>query len=372
MLGGLIVILGLLAVLMIHEGGHLVAAKAFGMKATKYFLGFGPTLWSFQRGETEYGIKAIPAGGYVRIIGMNPLEDVLPEDEHRTYRRRPFHQKAIVVMAGVATHFVLAFVLIWIANVVIGEPDRDRPLLDISQIVTQTADGSPTAAVQAGLESGDRVLAVDGSPVATWNELTDILRSSPNKFILMEVRRDGQLLTLGATLTSRTDIDTGEEIGFLGVSPSVGKSRDNPVVGIGTAAVQIVDFTRLSVRGLWGFVSNFGNFIGALFGDDEVLDEVRPVSLIGAAQFGAASQRAGLNYTFELLAYISVFIAVLNALPLYPFDGGHLAVALYEKVTGRQPDVRKLLPVAAVVIFFLVVVGVLGIYFDIARPLDLG
>ncbi|MBI2855759.1 MAG: site-2 protease family protein [Chloroflexi bacterium] len=372
MLGGLIVIIGLLTILMVHEGGHLVGAKFFGMKATKYFLGFGPTLWSFQRGETEYGIKAIPAGGYVRIIGMNPLEEVSPEDEHRTYRRSPFHQKAIVVMAGVATHFVLAFVLIWLANVVVGEPDRDRPMLEISRIVSQTSDGSPTAAMQAGLEPGDRIVAIDGSSIANWNELTDILRSSPNQSIAMEVERDGQRLTLRATLTSMTDLDTGEEVGFLGVSPSVGRSRDNPVVGIGTAAVEVGEFTRQSTRGLWEFVTNFGNFIGALFGDDEVLDEVRPVSVIGATQFGAASQRAGLNYTLELLAYISIFIALLNAVPLYPFDGGHFAVALYEKVTGRQPDVRKLLPVAAVVIFFIVVVGLLGIYFDIVRPIDLG
>ena len=372
MLGGSMVVIGFIAILMIHEGGHLVAAKAFGMKVTKYFLGFGLTLWSFQRGETEYGIKAIPAGGYVRIIGMNPLEEVSPEDEGRTYMAKPFWQKSVVVMAGIATHFVLAFVLLWIANVIVGQPDRNKPQLEIAQVVPETDDGSPTAAALAGIQTGDLVFAVDGVPVATWNELTSVLRGHPNQRVLLDIQRDGALLQLGATLTSRTDPSSGEQLGFLGVSPQVGRSRDNPIMGIGRAAGDVALFTRQSARGLWEFFTNFGNFIGAIFGDDEVLDEVRPVSVIGITQFGAASQRAGLNFTLELIAYISVFVGLVNAIPLYPFDGGHFAVALYEKITGRHPDVRKLIPLGALVFFLLVLVGVMGVYFDITHPLDLG
>jgi membrane-associated protease RseP (regulator of RpoE activity) len=366
------VIIGFITILMIHEGGHLVAAKAFGMKATKYFLGFGPTLWSFQCGETEYGIKAIPAGGYVRIIGMNPMEEVPPEDADRTYMAKPFWQKSVVVMAGIGTHFVLAFILLWVANVIIGAPDPDRPQLEIAHVVMETDDGSPTAAVLANIQAGDQVLAVDGVPVSTWTELTSILRTHLNQPILLDVQRDGDRLQLSTTLTSRIDPETGEELGFLGVSPKVGKSRDNPILGIGRAAGDVALFTRQSAEGIWQFVTNFGNFIGAVFGDDEVLDEVRPVSVIGIAQFGAASERAGLNFTLELIAYISIFVGLVNAIPLYPFDGGHFAVALYEKVTKRQPDVRKLIPLGAVVLFLLVLVGVMGIYFDIVRPLDLG
>ncbi|MFH1560159.1 MAG: RIP metalloprotease [Chloroflexota bacterium] len=372
MLGGFMVVAGFIAILMLHEGGHLVAAKAFGMKATKYFLGFGPTLWSFQRGETEYGIKAFPAGGYVRIIGMNPLEEVPPEDEDRAYRARPFLQKAVVVMAGIATHFVLAFVLLWVANVVVGEPDRNLPQLEIAYVVSQTDDGSPTAAVLAGIEPGDRVLAVDGVSVTSWSELTSILKVHPNQHILLEVERHGERLHLSVTLTARIDPNTGEEQGFLGVSPHIGRSRDNPILGIGTAAGDVVLFTRQSARGIWAFVTNFGSFIRAVFGNNEVLDEVRPVSVIGITQFGAASQRAGFNFTLELIAYISVFLGVVNAIPLYPLDGGHFAVALYEKVTGRQADMHKLVPLGAMVFFLLLLVGILGMYFDIVRPLDLG
>jgi len=369
MLGGFMVVIGFIVILMIHEGGHLVAAKSLGMKATKYFLGFGPTLWSFQRGETEYGIKAIPAGGYVRIIGMNSLEEVEPEDENRAYRNKPFWQKSVVVMAGIATHFVVAFILLWVANVVIGEK---QPQLEIAQVLPETEDGSTTAAVIAGIEAGDRVIAVDGVPVAIWNELTSILRDRPNQHIVLDVLRDGEPLQLDVTLTSRIDADTDEELGYLGVSPKFAKSRDNPILGIGRAAGDVALFTRLSTQGIWQFVTNFSNFISAAFSNDDVLDEIRPVSVIGITQFGAASQRLGLNVTLELIAYISVFIGMVNTIPLYPFDGGHFAVALYEKVTGRQPDMRKLIPVGAVVFFFIMMVGVLGIYFDIVRPLDLG
>ena len=373
MLGGLIVVTGFFVILMIHEGGHLVAAKAFGMKATRYFLGFGPTLWSFQKGETEYGVKAIPAGGFVSIIGMNPLEYVAPEEEHRTYRGRPFYQKSVVVMAGVATHFVLAFILLWTANVLIGRPDPDRPQLEIARVVAETDDGSPTAATESGLMAGDRLLAIDGQPIERWSDLTDVLRASPNRFVQMEVERNGERLTLGGTLTSRIDPDTGREMGFLGVSPVIGRTRDNPVAGIGTAAGRVGFFTAQSVRGIWELVSNFGSFFSAVFSNnDEAIDEVRPVSVIGVTQFGAASQRAGLNYTLELIAYVSVFVGVLNAVPMYPFDGGHFAVAIYQKVTGRQPDIRKLAPIGALVFFFIVMVGVLGVYFDIVHPLDFG
>ena len=373
MLGGVIVVVGFFVILMIHEGGHLVAAKAFGMKATRYFLGFGPTLWSFRRGETEYGVKAIPAGGFVSIIGMNPLEYVAPEEESRTYRGRPFYQKSVVVMAGVATHFVIAFILIWTANVLIGRPDPDRPQLEIARVVSETADGYPTAAVEAGLKAGDRLLSIDGAPLDNWSDLTEALRASPNRFVQMEVERNGERLTLGGELTSRIDPDTGQETGFLGVSPVIGRTRDNPIAGVGVTVGRIAFFTTQSVRGIWTLVSNFGSFLGAVFtNNDEAIDEARPVSVIGITQFGAASQRIGLNYTLELIAYVSVFVGVLNAVPMYPFDGGHFAVAIYQKVTGRQPDIRKLAPIGALVFFFIVIVGVLGVYFDIVHPLDFG
>ncbi len=372
MLGGLMVVVAFFVILMAHEGGHLVAAKMLGMKATRYFLGFGPTIWSFQRGETEYGIKAIPAGGFVRIVGMNSLDVVEPDEEPRAYRGRPFWQKSVVVMGGIATHFVIAFALLWVVNVIIGEPDPSHPVLEVARVIEETEDGSPSAATLAGVLPGDRVVAASGRPVETWSDLTAVLRSSPNQRIELDVLRDGEPLRLTPTLTARTDAATGEQVGFLGVSPRVARVRDNPIVGVFKAAGDVALYTRLSVQGLWLFATNLGTLAGAVVSDDEALDRVRPVSVIGITQFGAASSRAGLNVTLELIAYIAIFVGVLNAIPLFPFDGGHFAVALYEKVTGRPPDMRKVIPVGAAVFVFVVLIGMLGVYLDIARPLDLG
>ena len=259
MLGGVMVVVAIVVILMAHEGGHLVAAKLLGMKATKYFLGFGPTLWSFQRGETEYGIKAIPAGGYVRIEGMNALDVVEPEDEARAYRGKPFWQKSVVVMGGIGTHFVIAFVLLWFVNVVIGEPDTSSPLLEVALVIPETEDGSPSAASLAGVLPGDRIVAVNGRPVDRWSDLSEVLRSSPNRRVELDVLRDGAPVRLTPTLTARTDTSTGEEVGFLGVSPRVERERDNPILGVGKAAGDVALYTRLSVQGIWLFATNLGN-----------------------------------------------------------------------------------------------------------------
>ncbi len=371
-MGGLIVIVGFLVIIMVHEAGHLIATKSFGLKATEYFFGFGPKIWSFRRGETEYGAKALPLGGYVKVIGMSPFEEVDPAEEHRTYRGRPFWQKSIVVLAGVASHFVIAFFLFYAVDVFVGSPVFGDPSLRVGNVVA-TENGEPTAAATAGLGAGDRIVALNGSPVADWDAFAAALKEFPGQEITITVERNSQELTLTTTLGTRTR--DGQTVGFLGVSPEVpqiGRDRENPIGGIMTASDQVAEATVASLQGLWSFVTNFGDFIGAVFGDDDVPDESRPVSVIGLTQLGAASSRFGLDLTLQLLAYLSIFVGVLNVLPLYPLDGGHFAVAFYEKVSGREPDVRRLAPVAAAVLIFIVTLGLLGLYFDIVDPIDFG
>ncbi len=370
MAGALIVIVGILAIVMIHEGGHLIAAKAFDMKATEYFLGFGPRIWSFRRGETEYGIKAIPAGGYVRIIGMNPIEDVDPAEEHRTYRGKPFWQKAIVVMSGIASHFVIAFILLWVANVLIGETDFGDASLEVAAVVDEV-DGAPSAAASVGIQPGDRIIGFEGDLVDSWRQLTEQLRARPNEEVDLTIQRGSQTFEVSTTLGARTDSD-GNENGFLGVSPVFNRSRDGVVEGVVVSAVDVAVITKESVAGIGQFVWNFGSVLNSVFDGGEVTDEGRPVSVIGLSRLGAATQRAGLEFTLQLLAFFSIFVGILNAIPLYPFDGGHFAVALYEKVTNREPDIRKMMPFAAAMVVFLLVLFVLGIYLDIASPFDLG
>ena len=186
----------------------------------------------------------------------------------------------------------------------------------------------------------------------------------------MVLERSGSIVTANPVLAARLDQDKGEMIGFLGVSPKFKKTKESPIPAIAKAMSKTLVFIIESFKGLWGFVFNIGDLLQSLWNEDMDLAETRPVSIIGIVQFGAVTQDAGFNITLELLAYISVFVGLVNAMPLYPLDGGHLAVAIYEKATGKHPDVKKLLPVAVIVISFIVMLGIMGVYFDIAKPLS--
>ena len=194
-MGPVVMIVGVLLMVVIHEAGHFVAAKAFNMKATEAFFGFGPKLWSTQRGETEYGIKALPLGGYVRIIGMNPFEEVAPEDEGRTYREKPFWQKAIVVLAGIASHFVIAFFLFYALAVAYDTAEPTVTVAAVSDVlVSSSAVSDP---VPLALEEGDRVVSVGGVPI----ESIDPQSRNPGSLVDVVVDRDGSLVTLQTTDT---------------------------------------------------------------------------------------------------------------------------------------------------------------------------
>src|ERR1700758_3202389 len=198
---------------MLHETGHFVAAKRFGMKCTRYFIGFGPTLWSTWRGETEYGIKALPLGGFVKIVGMTSIDEVDPEDEPRSFRRAPGWQRLIVLAAGSFMHFVLAAVLIFgLASGIGIENDNTTQLGTVATCVPAsqqaltsgaacTSGEAKSPAVIAGLKVGDTVKAFDGTPVSNWTELSnEILKVKPGTPVTLQVQRNGQPLTLHTAL----------------------------------------------------------------------------------------------------------------------------------------------------------------------------
>src|SRR5271169_3550687 len=204
LIGWVIFIVALLVSVMLHETGHFVLAKKFGMKVTRYFVGFGPTIWSTWRGETEYGVKALPFGGFVKIVGMTSLDEVDPEDEPRSFRSHPAGQRIIVLCAGSFMHFLLAFVLIFGLALGVGiENDNTAQLGPISSCVaanvTQldngicTASDKPSPAKLAGLRAGDKVIAFDGQPVSNWTQLGDAIRAlRPGSQVSITVVRDGK------------------------------------------------------------------------------------------------------------------------------------------------------------------------------------
>jgi len=365
MMGGLLVVIGIILIVMIHETGHFLAARAVGMKATEFFFGFGPRLWSTRRGETEYGIKALPLGGYVRITGMNLLEEVAPEDEGRTYRDKPFWAKSLVVLAGSATHFPVAFLLFYLVVSGVGLPVRTTT---VDGVQATLDDGTATPASLAGLLPGDTVLALDGAATPEWEDLVDAITAHPGEAVTLTVDRAGEVLFIEVVLASLDD-GAGGERGYLGIAPGARTERVGPLPGLAEAGGALGEAVVASGRGLWELVAGVPRLLAAVLGGNpDDLGDSRPVSPIGLV--GIAGE-LGPGYALQLVAYVAVFVGILNAVPLYPLDGGHFAVALYEKVRGRPADVRKLMPVAAMVVAFLVVIGLLAIYLDIAHPFDL-
>jgi len=360
MLGGIAAAVAIIFFVTAHEAGHFLAAKATGMKATEFFFGFGPRLWSTQRGETEYGVKALPLGGYVRIIGMNPLEEVSPEDMGRTYREKNFWEKSVVVLAGVGTNFLIAFLMFWGVFLASG---INEPVPAVSTVV----DDTPAAA--AGLMEGDDILAIGGIPVVSWEDATAALAEvGPGPTTLM-VERGDEIIYLDATLAESENIAGS---GFLGVTPEVVNSDIGPFQAVGMAGQAVWGGIGDTFSSLYEMFrpSSLASYLGVLGGNTDVPDEIRPVSPIGIVSIG--SQATDATGFVAILAYVNVILATINLLPLFPLDGGHFAVALYEKVSGRDANIRKLMPVAAAVIGALFFLGFVAIILDIVNPISLG
>jgi len=382
----LLFIVILIAIVMLHELGHFVTAKWAGMKVTEYFVGFGPRLWSVRRGETEYGVKAIPAGGYVRIIGFTSTEDVAAEDEPRAYRQQPFYQRIVVASAGSVMHFLIAIVLALILVLGYGTLSNNIAIGSV-----ETWPGvAKTPAVLAGLKAGDVIVSIDGKTFANPNAMTDIVKRSTGKPLVLGVERDGRLLHITATPQSGKGITVGgqrlQDRGYLGVSITPASQSVSALGAVPAAFRTLWQVTDQEVTGIAQTFSPAG--LSAVLHQDtnsraaqQVAENPgsapRPVSIVGIANLGSQAEQAGLYSVLVLLIAINVVFGILNMLPMIPLDGGHVAVAAYEWVRTRrgQPyyraDITKLFPVAFLFIAFLSVFVLSGIFLDITHPLQI-
>ena len=384
-MGVWLLILAMLLVVMFHEAGHFMVAKAFGFKATKFFVGFGPTIWSRQKGETEYGIKALPLGGFVKIVGMNPYEEIPPEDVPRSYGSKPRWQRALVLLAGSAMHFVLVFILLIVVFILIGFPTGEISNQMVSVQVDSPADA-------AGFEPRDRIVAIDGTETDDWLDIRRYIRDHGGETGTFTVVRDDETVELTAELgfavfdeedgpvdvaSERSDLRAlrpGEKVvGVLGVSPAREYAKESLFGAVGESARGVWTYTRASVTGIGQvFTQVFdGSLVEALQEEGERGPDEGPVGVVGASRVANEIVAKGeWMFFIDLLCSFTIFIALMNLLPLPPLDGGHLAVVAYESVTGRSIDLRKLIPVAAAVISFFVLLSLAVLYLDLARPMD--
>jgi membrane-associated protease RseP (regulator of RpoE activity) len=384
--GTLVVVLAIVIMIMLHELGHFATAKWASMKVTEYFLGFGPRLWSVQRGETEYGIKAIPAGGYVKIIGMSNLEEVEPADEPRTYRQQSFGRRMSVAVAGSAVHFILAFLILWVLFSFVGVPDGNR----VAVGGFSTIEGTTSPARQAGLQPGDVFVSVDGHTLSSPDQLPSYIQSRAGQPVTLVVKRHGDLQTFRVTPIDENTVKvqgqpsappSSTPHGIIGVQLTSPVGTTNPAVAVYRSTVDIGRFSWQTLSALGGIfsphgISNYTQQVTSPTTNQQTASSNNPrlESPIGIVRLASQASHAGLREVLLLLFSINVFVGLFNLFPMLPLDGGHVAIAVYERIRSRKgrqyhADVTKLLPATYMVFFVLVVLSVTALYMDVTHPL---
>ncbi len=367
-----LVVLGLVVMIFLHELGHYLTAKWTGMKVTQFFLFMGPRIWSFRRGETEYGVRLFPVGAFVRIVGMNNLDPCDPEDEPRAYRNKSYPRRLLVISAGSIMHFIQALILFVIVTSLIGVNDPAK--WSVGRVSALTDQATP--AVEAGLMPGDDIIAIDGVDTTQWDETVEYIQDRPGQEVTLTVVRGAETLTETVTLAEVDAVDGDGTSGFLGVGPDFERTRQSPVEGVKLLG----ETTWVALTSIPQFLSpsTLGQLATLLFSgsEDVSLDSEeaqRPVSVVGAVRL-AGQPDFDVTVPLTLLGVFNVFIGILNMLPLLPLDGGHAAIATYERIRSRKGyrhhvDVAKLLPVAYAVVGLLGFIMVSTVILDIVRPI---
>ncbi|MEV5985140.1 site-2 protease family protein [Streptomyces sp. NPDC052051] len=426
-LGIVVFVVGLLVSIAWHELGHLSTAKLFGIRVPQYMVGFGPTIWSRKKGDTEYGIKAVPLGGYIRMIGMFPpgpdgriearstspwrgmiedaraqsFEELQPGDDERLFYTRKPWKRVIVMFAGPFMNLVLAVAIFLGVMMTFGVQTQTTTVSKVSDCVTQASEnrtkcakGDPAAPAQAaGLKPGDKIVAFDGARVKDWSGLQDEIRANPGKDVTITVERDGKPVDLHAHLiknqVSKTDGNGGYVegkyvyAGFLGFTPATGivqQSFDQSVQRMG-------DMMANGVESLVALPGKIPALWNATFGDAP-READSPMGVVGAARVGGEvftldippSQQIAMMLL--LVAGFNLSLFLFNMLPLLPLDGGHIAGALWESLRRafakvlRRPDpgpfdVAKLMPVAYVVASVFICFTLLVLIADVVNPVKI-
>ena len=376
-LGMLAFVIALLLSVMIHEFGHYLTAKHYGMKVSEFFLGFGARIWSKQKGETEFGIKAIPAGGYCKIEGMVP-GDVMPEgEESRAFYKAKSSRKLIVLGAGSFLHFVLGYLLLFLLFAGVGTNQ-------LLPVINEVVKGS--AAQSAGLVAGDDVLAINGKEVKNWYNDVQVIRNSKGAPLTLLIKRDSEQITIQTS--ARFETIDGTQRYVLGIINEVGIKRSGVITSLKNSATVTRDFLSQSVKSLINLPSKIPSLWGQTVGG-ETRDPNGLVGVVGVARVsGQTIGSDSLSITERLstfiliIASLNIFVGLFNLLPILPLDGGHMAVAIADEIRAfiarlrRRPrpaaiDVTLLTPITMVVFVILAALTVLLLVADIVNPVVL-
>jgi membrane-associated protease RseP (regulator of RpoE activity) len=392
LIGILAFVVALLVSVMIHEAGHYLTAKKFGMKVTEFFLGFGQKIWSTQRGETEFGVKVIPAGGYCRIVGMSSREVLSPADADRAFIKATVTQRLIVLGAGSFLHFVIGFLLLITLFGAVGVTSVTNQVEKISDCVPQiatevcSATSTPSPAKTAGLLPGDKIVKIDGESFRLWSDAVAVIRASAGREINLLIERSGDQVQVQVTPATRM-VD-GKAVGVLGVINEIGTVRFSPIAATTRATSFTGEILQNSVTSLIALPTKIPDLLAQTFGTTE-RDPEGLVGVVGVARVSgetASTKKLSLNEkiaTFVLIvASLNIFVGMFNLLPLLPLDGGHMAVAIADGIRNfiakrrglAKPapiDVERLTPITMVVFVLMATLSILLLAADIFNPIRL-
>ena len=378
LVGILAFIFALLFSVMVHEFGHYLTARRYGMRVSEFFVGFGKRIWSRQRGETEFGIKAIPAGGYCRIDGMTPRDEMPEGEESRAFYRASSGRKLIVLGAGSFLHFVLGYLLLFVLLAGVG----------VNQVLPVIDSVAPnSAAAAAGFQKGDQIIAIDGDRSTDWQNQLLKIRNSEGRPLTFTIERDGVIQDISAA-PRMTDIDDGTSRYVLGIINEFGTKRMSPVSSVTRAAELTWRFTSASATSLVQLPTKIPALWGQTFGGEE-RDQNGLVGVVGVARVSGQAAASGeldlaerLGTFILIVASLNIFVGLFNLLPILPLDGGHMAVAIADEIRAlfakirRKPrpaaiDVQVLTPITATVFVILAALTVLLLIADIFNPISL-
>jgi membrane-associated protease RseP (regulator of RpoE activity) len=376
-----LVIFLILLMVMGHEFGHFITAKRAGLLVTDFFVGFGPVLWSTQRGETRYGIRALPLGGYVKVPGMTWGTPVPEGEEARTYREASYPKKVLFASAGSIMHVIMALALAWVALTFIGAPSSTRIGV---QAFSQWQGHKETAAQLAGFHVGDQIVSIDGKTITGIDQLTYRLHHAAGEHLNVVVERAGHDLTLHVTpVNGRSIIEDGQRQpneGFIGIEVGDLTVRTSAWVAVPRSFTQVANYVSeaghaiVHVFSPGEFSSLFHQVANSKAATNPANQDSRPVSIVGVSRILVQGADAGALPLITILAAVNIFVGVMNMLPMLPLDGGYVAIATYERIRSRRgvlyrADINKLAPVVYAFMSVLLVLFACTLYLDIAHPI---
>ncbi|WKD61464.1 Zinc metalloprotease Rip1 [Corynebacterium ciconiae DSM 44920] len=375
-MGVVLFALGIAITIALHEFGHLLAARSCGMRVRRYFIGFGPTLWSFHKGETEYGLKAIPLGGFCDIAGMTSVDPITEEERPQAMMYKPWYQRVFVLLGGVLMNLILGMLTLYLVAATAGLPNPDP---DLSARVGEVREGP---AATAGVRPGDTIRAIDGQPMSTFTDVRDYVQQRPGEDITLSIEREQQPQSVTVHVDTRTV--EGTELGVIGVVNAPIEDlylSYGPVEAVPATLHYAGEMLHATGQGVASLPGKLPGVARSIFGAEREMDS--PMSVVGASLVGGELvQRSQWSIFAMMLASLNFFLALFNLLPIVPLDGGHIAIVFYEKLRDAIRRLRGLapagpanyaaiMPLIVAMWALLMGIGVLMIAADVVNPVRL-